>query len=63
MEINIASLFLHRKIILFFRMRRDTLVALGAVCLIFWAGIYFLFSLKPPQPAPVAQTDLVDRTQ
>jgi len=44
-------------------MRRDTLVALGAVCLIFWAGIYFLFSLKPPQPAPVAQSDLVDRTQ
>jgi len=32
-----------------FNMRRDTLVALGGVCLIFWAGIYFLFSLKPGQ--------------
>jgi len=44
-------------------MRRDTLVALGAVCLIFWAGIYFLFSLKPPQPVPASQSELVDRTQ
>ena len=33
----------------FSNMRRDTLVALGGVCLIFWAGIYFLFSLKPGQ--------------
>ena len=42
-------------------MRRDTLIALGGVCLIFWAGIYFLFSLKPGQVGSQAQEKLEER--
>ena len=45
----------------FSTMRRDTMIALGGVCLIFWAGIYFLFSLKPGQVGPQTQEKLEER--
>ena len=48
-------------------MRRDTLIALAVVCIIFWAGIYFLFSLNPVQAYPANKDanneDLIDRNR
>ena len=48
-------------------MRRDTLIALAVVCVIFWAGIYFLFSLNPVQAYPANKDanneDLIDRNR